>query len=123
MALKHKQLLHRIATWVATSPELNSATDGLVMWAVWRKYQGQIEKRDLPFIVDRLIRTLREMVKLDALEAASNGKPTFHLPTRRRRQIIGAECVVVKVRHFMLQPRDESSLKKRNIRLGIPYAN
>ena len=87
MALKHKQLLHRIATWVATSPQLNSATDGLVMWAVWRKYQGQIEKRDLPFIVDRLIRTLREMVKLDALEAASNGKPTFHLPKRRRRQM------------------------------------
>ena len=34
MALKHKQRLHRIATWVATSPELNDATDDLIMWAV-----------------------------------------------------------------------------------------
>jgi len=114
MALKHKQLLHRIATWVATSPELNSATDGLVMWAVWRKYQGQIEKRDLPFIVDRLIRTLREMVKLDALEAAIKWKANFPFA----QAAADAKCEVSFVfPHQRLQTHSTTSKENANERV------
>ena len=62
--------LDLIAKWIATSSDLDLVEqDELIMRSVCELYRGKLDGPDLALIVDTLIRTLRTMVKLDALEA------------------------------------------------------